>query len=87
LAVWVAIGGRGRIYGAVIGAASVTLISSWFTGGQIPNISLGFYTIKWIDWWLVILGFGFVAITLYAPSGLGGLFDRLVRKQVNEESK
>lgn len=80
LAVWVAIGGRGRIYGAVIGAASVTLISSWFTGGQIPNMQIGDYTLKWIDWWLVILGFGFVVVTLYAPSGLGGLFDRLVRK-------
>lgn len=84
LAVWVAIGGRGRIYGAVIGAASVTLISSWFTSGQIPNISLGFYIVKWVDWWLVILGFGFVAVTLYAPNGLGGFFDRLIRKDANE---
>ncbi|MFN2411396.1 MAG: hypothetical protein ABR539_14065, partial [Halomonas sp.] len=33
LAVWVAIGGRGRLYGAIIGAASVSLLSSWFTGG------------------------------------------------------
>ena len=31
LAVWVAIGGRGRIYGAVIGAAFVSLVSSFFT--------------------------------------------------------
>ena len=62
LAVWVAIGGRGRLYGAVIGAAMVTLVSSWFTSGQIPDISLGFYTIKWVDWWLVLLGFGFVAV-------------------------
>jgi urea transport system permease protein len=37
LAVWVAIGGRGRIYGAVIGAAFVSLLSSWFTGGQAPR--------------------------------------------------
>ena len=83
LAVWVAIGGRGRLYGAVIGAATVTLVSSWFTSGQIPDVPLGFYTIKWVDWWLVLLGFGFVAVTLYAPNGLGGLFDRLVRKQAN----
>ncbi|MEY2960215.1 MAG: hypothetical protein RLZ60_45, partial [Pseudomonadota bacterium] len=33
LAVWVAIGGRGRLYGAVIGATLVSLLSSWFTGG------------------------------------------------------
>lgn len=80
LAVWVAIGGRGRIYGAVIGAALVSLLSSWFTGGQVPSIPLGFYTIDWVDWWQVLLGFGFVIVTLYAPNGIGGLFDRLVRR-------
>ena len=37
LAVWVAIGGRGRLYGAVIGAAFVSLLSTWFTGGQAPT--------------------------------------------------
>ncbi len=80
LAVWVAIGGRGRLYGAVIGAALVSLASSWFTGGQAPDIPLGFYTIKWVDWWQVLLGLGFVLVTLFAPSGLGGTIDKLVRK-------
>lgn len=77
LAVWVAIGGRGRLYGAVIGAALVTLLSSWFTGGRIPDIPLGFATLKWVDWWLVLLGLGFVCVTLFAPKGVGGLFDWL----------
>ena len=76
LAVWVAIGGRGRIYGAVIGAAFVSLLSSYFTGGQAPNIPLGFATIIWTDWWLVLLGLSFVVVTIYAPQGLGGLIDR-----------
>lgn len=80
LAVWVAIGGRGRLYGAVIGAASVSLLSSWFTGGGAPNINLGFHTIQWTDWWLVLLGLSFVAVTLFFPKGIGGLFDYLVRK-------
>lgn len=80
LAVWVAIGGRGRLYGAVIGAAFVSLLSSWFTGGGAPDIPLGFYTIQWTDWWLVLLGFSFVAVTLFFPQGIGGLFDKLVRK-------
>lgn len=75
LAVWVAIGGRGRLYGAVIGAAFVSLLSSMFTGGQIPNIPLGFYNLQWVDWWLVLLGVTFIVTTLYAPNGLGGLFD------------
>ena len=76
LAVWVAIGGRGRIYGAVIGAAFVSLLSSYFTGGQAPDIPLGFATIIWTDWWLVLLGLSFVVVTIYAPQGLGGLIDR-----------
>ncbi len=81
LAVWVAIGGRGRLYGAVLGTVFVTLLSSWFTGGGAPNIDLGFYTVQWTDWWLVLLGFSFVAVTLFAPQGLGGLVDKIVRKQ------
>ena len=75
LAVWVAIGGRGRLFGAVIGAAFVSLLSSWFTGGRAPDINLGFYTIKWVDWWLVLLGLAFVAVTLFAPKGMAGVFD------------
>ena len=81
LAVWVAIGGRGRLYGAVIGAAFVSLLSSWFTGGGAPDINLGFYVVQWTDWWLVLLGFSFVVVTLFFPKGIGGLFDFLVRKQ------
>ena len=76
LAVWVAIGGRGRLYGAVIGAAVVSLLSSWFTGGRVPSVPLGFATIDWVDWWQVLLGLSFVAVTLFAPKGIGGLFDR-----------
>lgn len=77
LAVWVAIGGRGRLYGAVIGAAVVSLLSSWFTGGRAPSIPLGFATINWVDWWQVLLGGAFVCVTLFTPKGIGGLFDRL----------
>ncbi|MFT4742592.1 MAG: urea transport system permease protein [Yoonia sp.] len=80
LAVWVAIGGRGRLYGAVIGAAVVSLMSSWFTGGSAPDINLGLYVVKWTDWWLVLLGLTFVAVTLFFPKGIGGLFDLLARK-------
>lgn len=81
LAVWVAIGGRGRLYGAVIGTAFVSLVSSWFTGGQAPDVNLGFYTIKWVDWWLVLLGVSFVLVTLFAPKGIGGLIDLIARKK------
>lgn len=77
LAVWVAIGGRGRLYGAVIGAVVVSLLSSWFTGGRAPDLDLGFYRIAWVNWWQVLLGLGFVAVTLFAPRGLSSLVDAL----------
>ncbi|MES2916959.1 MAG: urea ABC transporter permease subunit UrtC [Pseudomonadota bacterium] len=76
LAVWVAIGGRGRLYGAVIGAAVVSILSSVFTSGRLPSIPLGPISLNWVDWWLVLLGAVFVAVTLFAPKGIGGLFDR-----------
>ncbi|CUH85420.1 urea ABC transporter permease subunit UrtC [Thalassovita mediterranea] len=85
LAVWVAIGGRGRLYGAVIGAAFVSLLSTWFTGGQAPDLPLGSYTVKWVDWWLVLLGVSFVLVTLFAPKGIGGLFDLIPTKKGAEE--
>jgi urea transport system permease protein len=81
LAVWVAIGGRGRLYGAVIGAAFVSLLSSWFTGGRAPDVNLGIYTVQWVDWWSVALGLSFVAVTLVAPKGIGGLFDLAARRR------
>ncbi len=82
LAVWVAIGGRGRLYGAVIGAALVSLMSSWFTGGGAPPINLGFVVLRWTDWWLVLLGLTFVAVTLFFPKGIGGLFEYLAPRPV-----
>lgn len=81
LAVWVAIGGRGKLYGAVIGAAFVSLLSTWFTGGQAPDINLGIYTIQWVDWWTILLGISFVAVTIFAPRGIGGLFDMIAERR------
>ena len=80
LAVWVAIGGRGRLYGAIVGAAFVSLLSSYFTGGHAPDLALGLGTLRWTEWWLVLLGLSFVVVTLYAPKGISGLVDRFVIK-------
>ena len=77
LAVWVAIGGRGRLYGAIIGAVVVSLLSSWFTGGRAPAIELPFYSVNWVDWWQVLLGVAFVLVTLFAPRGIAGIIDWL----------
>ncbi|MEO1138562.1 MAG: urea ABC transporter permease subunit UrtC [Pseudomonadota bacterium] len=81
LAVWVAIGGRGRLYGAVIGAAFVSLLSTWFTGGQAPDLVLGPIRIQWVNWWTVLLGLSFVAVTLFAPKGIGGIFDWIAERR------
>jgi hypothetical protein len=69
LAVWVAIGGRGRLYGAVIGAAFVAAVKLVHRRATRPTSTLGFYTINWVDWWLVLLGLSFVAVTLLWPQG------------------
>ena len=82
LAVWVAIGGRGNLYGAIIGAASVSLISSWFTSGQAPSISLIFYKIEWVNWWTVILGLGFVIVTLISREGIFGFLKSIFIRKV-----
>ncbi len=61
--VWVAIGGRATLYGAVIGALGVNYAKSWFTGA-LP------------DAWLFVLGALFVFVTLLLPRGIAGLVRR-----------
>jgi len=58
--VWVAIGGRGTLYGAVIGAFLVNYGKTYFTGA-FPDL------------WLFLLGGLFVVTTLYLPKGVKGL--------------
>ena len=84
LAVWVSIGGRGKLIGAVLGAAFVSLISSFFTSGQIPNIDFWIININWVDWWLIILGLSFVSITLATQNGLLGLIEKVKERVINK---
>jgi urea transport system permease protein len=60
IAIWVAIGGRGTLIGAVIGAVLVNLGKTWLTG-SLPEA------------WLFVLGALFVLVTLALPKGLVGL--------------
>jgi urea transport system permease protein len=61
VAIWVSVGGRGTLTGAMIGAALVNLAKTWLTGAA-PEI------------WLFFLGGLFVLTTLAFPRGLvGGL--------------
>jgi urea transport system permease protein len=61
--VWVAVGGRGTLFGAVIGALLVNYGKSYFTAAM-PEV------------WLFALGALFVLVTLYLPRGIVALFDR-----------
>ena len=63
LVVWVAVGGRGYLYGAIVGALLVNYGKTWFTGA-FPEI------------WLFLLGGLFVVSTLFLPRGVVGLFER-----------
>ena len=61
--IWVAVGGRGTLVGAVVGAVLVNYAKTWLTGA-LPEI------------WLFALGGLFVAVTLLLPRGLIGLLRR-----------
>jgi urea transport system permease protein len=66
--IWVAVGGRGTLYGAVAGAVLVNYAKSYFTTA-LP------------EYWLYALGALFVIVTLFLPRGVVGLGDRFVAKQ------
>jgi urea transport system permease protein len=68
LVVWVAVGGRGTLYGAALGAAVVNYAKSTFTA-VLPEV------------WLFVLGGLFVLVTIALPKGLVGLVNRFRRLQ------
>lgn len=76
IVVWVAVGGRGTLYGAVIGALLVNYAKTRFTA-IMP------------DGWLFMLGALFVLVTLFLPKGLAGLYGQVTaswkRNRNNDE--
>jgi urea transport system permease protein len=65
--IWVAVGGRGTLIGAVIGAVVVNFTKTILTG-SFPEI------------WLFVLGGIFVLVTLFMPRGLIGVWSNIVRR-------
>jgi urea transport system permease protein len=61
--IWVAVGGRGTLAGAILGAVLVNFGKTWFTGA-LPEA------------WLYALGALFILSTLFLPHGLIGLASR-----------
>jgi urea transport system permease protein len=60
VAIWAAVGGRGTLFGPILGALTVNGAKSYFTAAA-PEI------------WLFFLGALFVVVTLFLPKGLVGL--------------
>jgi len=58
--IWVAVGGRGTLYGAIAGAVLVNYAKTYLTGA-FPEV------------WLFALGALFVLVTLFLPRGIIGL--------------
>lgn len=73
LVIWVAIGGRGTLYGAIVGAFIVNYASTYFTSA-LPEV------------WLYALGGLFVIVTLFLPKGVVGLISQM-KEKLNKERK
>jgi urea transport system permease protein len=69
--IWVAVGGRGTLYGAVIGAFLVNYAKTYFTGA-------------FAELWLFLLGGLFVLTTLYLPKGVVGLWNQIKEKRAEK---
>ncbi|HVY44202.1 MAG TPA: urea ABC transporter permease subunit UrtC [Hyphomicrobiaceae bacterium] len=68
--IWVAVGGRGTLIGAAVGAVAVNFLKTTFTTGMLA------------PYWLFVLGALFVIVTLALPKGIiGTLYDWLDRRQ------
>jgi urea transport system permease protein len=63
IVIWVALGGRGTLVGAALGALIVAAGKSWLTA-NFPEI------------WLFVLGATFILVTIFLPRGVLGLFEQ-----------
>jgi urea transport system permease protein len=68
IAIWTAVGGRATLLGPIVGAFFVNGAKSWFTQA-FP------------EFWLYFLGALFIAVTLFLPDGIVGLFKRAKEKR------
>jgi urea transport system permease protein len=74
--IWVAVGGRGTLVGAAIGAVLVNLMKTWFTTGFLA------------PYWLFLLGALFIGVTLALPKGiLGALLEKIDQRRARREAR
>ncbi|MEF7612833.1 urea ABC transporter permease subunit UrtC [Aquincola sp. MAHUQ-54] len=69
MAIWAAVGGRATLIGPIVGAFFVNGAKSWLT-------------VVAPEYWLYFLGALFIAVTLFLPQGIVGLF-----RKVKQEKK
>jgi urea transport system permease protein len=67
--IWVAVGGRGTLIGAAIGALVVNYAKTYFTSGVLA------------PYWLFLLGALFVGVTLLLPRGIVGTINHLLAER------
>lgn len=72
IVVWVAVGGRGTLSGAILGALTVNLLYNYFTSEH----DFFFFTWK-ANYWQFILGGLFISVVLFLPQGLMSLREKL----------
>ena len=68
IAIWAAVGGRATLIGPIVGAFFVNGAKSWFT-------------VAFPEFWLYFLGALFIAVTLFLPHGIVGLFRKVTEKK------
>jgi len=72
--IWVAVGGRGTLTGAVLGAFVVNYAKTFFTTGWLA------------PYWLFVLGGLFIAVTLLLPRGIIGTYEWWRARRVEKQS-
>jgi urea transport system permease protein len=72
--IWVAVGGRGTLTGAAIGALVVNYGKTYFTSGILA------------PYWLFLLGALFVAVTLLLPRGIVGTYRHYMSKRREQQA-
>jgi len=73
--IWVAVGGRGTLVGAAVGAVVINFLKSTFTSGNLA------------PYWQFMLGAIFVFVTLALPKGIVGLLNDLTARRTGSGTR
>lgn len=80
--IWVAVGGRGTLSGAVLGALVINLLYNYLTSER----NFGFFIWK-SDYWPIVLGLLFIGVVLIFPNGLIHIWHKITGQADPQERK